>query len=344
MLGKVVRRLLSLVALVFIIQAAIKLSKDWDTSSVQLQPMWLVLAFPAAVLAYWLQSYSFLLLLESWTDRSLPSLRTREIFFASQLARYTPGRLGLPAVRMARAAELDLPKEQLGTVTLGEVALWLSTGGMALALGLALTDENAFAQYANLNELGYVIAAALLLGVLALGIFPRRLWFKLLGPKIAPRLFATTAESTRPLLPLSAAALLLGHWVLWLLHGSLLALSVGAPASHFLFGGTALLLSILAGFFAFFAPAGVGVREAVVAYALAPWVGVTNATLVGVLARAASLLVEVMLFAALKYKLAHSSTAQALAEPHHASHEPTHNPTDTEVHERPRPDERFESM
>jgi glycosyltransferase 2 family protein len=303
MAGKVLRRLLFVLSLAFVVDAAIKLAKDWDTSSVRLNPTWLALAFLVAILASWLQSFSFLRLLESWSERSLPSLRTREIFFASQLARYTPGRLGLPAMRMARAAELNLPKEQLAAVTLGEVVVWLVTGGMALALGLATTDHKAFGAYAAFSKLGYAIAGGLLLVALALGLLPRRLWLRLLGPKLASRLFATTSDGQRPLLPLSAMGLVFGHWLGWLLHGALVGLSVGAPLSLFTYSGTALLLSIFAGFFSFFAPAGVGVREAVLAYSLAPWVGAANATLVGVLARAASLAAELILFAALRFRL-----------------------------------------
>jgi hypothetical protein len=305
-LAKVIKRLLFVLALVFIVITARKLSKDWDGSTVHLSTPWLLLSLPFAVLACHVQGVAFHPLLQSWTECKLSRARTTEIFFASQLARYTPGRLGLLAIRMARAPELGLAKEQLVAVTLGEVLVWFVSGVTALTLALGTTDARAFGSYLDLSVAGYAGAGVLFAAALSMSAVPRRMWFRLLGRKLSARLFAIESDGDAPLLPVSTTLLLFLHWLLWIVHGSLLGLSVGVPMPFFTFTGTALLLSIFAGFFSFFAPGGVGVREAVLAYCLAPWVGAANATLVGVMARAASLSAEVLLYGLARLKLARS--------------------------------------
>jgi glycosyltransferase 2 family protein len=303
-LAKVTKRLLFVLALAFVVQAAVKLSKDWDSSTVHLSVEWLLLSLPFAALACYVQGIAFHRLLQTWTETELSEVRTTELFFASQLARYTPGRLGLLAIRMARAAELGLQKEQLGSVTLGEVLVWFVSGIAALTLALATTDARAFGSYLDISTLGFVGAGALFVAALSMSIIPRRVWFRLLGPKLSARLFSSDTTKSGPLVPVSTTFLLLLHWFLWILHGSLLGLSVGMPMQFFTFPGTAFLLSIFAGFFSFFAPGGVGVREAVLAYCLAPLVGAANATLVGVMARAASLGAEIALYGLARIRLA----------------------------------------
>jgi glycosyltransferase 2 family protein len=299
----VIKKLLFALALVFVAVTALKLAKDWDSASVHLNPLWLAAALPCAVLACHAQGIAFHRLVEAWTGQTVSKVRTRELFFASQLARYTPGRLGLLAIRIARAHELGLPKDQLAAATLGEVLAWLVSGVTALGLAVSTTDTRAFGEYLDLSTAGYVAAGLLFVGAILLCLVPRKVWLSILGARIASRLFVATGQERVPLLPVSATLLVFLHWLLWVLHGSLLGLSVGMPENLFTFAGTALLLSIFAGFFSFFAPAGVGVREAVLAYCLAPWVGAANATLVGVMARAASLAAEILLYALAKVRL-----------------------------------------
>jgi glycosyltransferase 2 family protein len=310
-----VKKLLFVLAFAFVVATAIELGSDWDSASVHVNLLWLAVAVPFAFLAALAQSVAFHRLVEAWTGQTVSRLRTRELFFASQLARYTPGRLGLLAIRIARAPELGLPKEHLAAATMGEVLAWLVTGVAALALSLATTEIAAFEAYLDISKAGYAAAFLLLLSAILLCAVPRKTWTIVLGPKISTFIFVTSGRTDRPLLPFSALALIFVHWLLWVLHGSFLGLSVGMPERLFTFSGTALLFSIFAGFFAFFAPAGVGVREAVLAYCLAPWVGAANATLVGVMARGASLLAEVVLFLLARLRLRQNLKAEKLSSP-----------------------------
>lgn len=319
---KLLRRLLFVLSLAFVVQAAIKLGKDWDSSTVQWNWLYLGLAVPVAVAASFVQAVGFVHLLETWCGQKLPPRLTKQIFFESQLARYTPGRLGLLAVRMARAADLGLPKEQLGAGTLGEVMVWLVTGAGALMLSLLVVGREAFGAYAELSELGYLLAALLAAGAVLLSTLPRRVWLRFLSERFGAKLFGSAEHGDKPLLPVRASLYLFLHWSLWILHGSLLGLAVGLPNELFGLGGAALLLSIFAGFFSFFAPAGVGVREAVMAVALAPWVGAANATLVGVAARASSLVAEVLLFVLYRSKATPASLNHAEGSHGPAASEP----------------------
>jgi len=84
-----------------------------------------------------------------------------------------------------------------------------------------------------------------------------------------------------------------GYWMLWALHGYLVLRGLAAPGGVALAAAGYFILAPVLGFVVLVAPAGVGVREAVISLGLAPVVGVAPALAAGVASRVASLMADV---------------------------------------------------
>ena len=81
------------------------------------------------------------------------------------------------------------------------------------------------------------------------------------------------------------------YWGCWLMHGFFLMRGFG----HSAFGAaTAFVVAPVLGFLAFVAPAGAGVRDAIVVALVAPVTGVSNAVAISLISRAASLVADVL--------------------------------------------------
>jgi hypothetical protein len=103
--------------------------------------------------------------------------------------------------------------------------------------------------------------------------------------------------------PLVPFALLLAHalyWATWAVHGFLLTRAFGASAGIALSTSGLYALATVGGFVALAAPAGVGVREAILSVSLAPALGSAPALGIAVASRAASLCADVLVWFALK--------------------------------------------
>jgi hypothetical protein len=86
------------------------------------------------------------------------------------------------------------------------------------------------------------------------------------------------------------------YWGTWLAHGYLIARGVGASHDAALAAAGYFPVAIIAGFLALVAPAGAGVREAILSVGMAPVVGATGALSSAVASRIATLVVEVSVF------------------------------------------------
>jgi hypothetical protein len=81
-------------------------------------------------------------------------------------------------------------------------------------------------------------------------------------------------------------------WSGWWVLGLLVPLAVGSPLDVAVRYAVIFLLAPIIGFLALVAPGGLGVRETVISYALAPQIGASAALAAAVLARAAALASE----------------------------------------------------
>lgn len=296
-LGRVLRGILFVAALAFVLKTASDLSRAWDSHAVQVKGVWLTVALGLNLAALYVQGLAYLAILSSWLGQPLDRRPALSVFFGSQLARYTPGKVGLPGARIAGVAALGGSKQQVLVSTIVEVLVWLSVGGVTGILFFAaspfvwITSGSAL-QFALLglsillSALGFKLAALNWAQV-------RRLVARLVPPLVS-RLDGP--KDTSPLAPPSSVGWFIAHWVLTILTGGALCLAIGGAMSAAIPAGTTLVLAIVLAFLSFFAPGGVGIREAVLAACAAPLVGAKEATVLGILARIISLVAEVLLW------------------------------------------------
>jgi glycosyltransferase 2 family protein len=217
-------------------------------------------------------------------SRPAPGVAVR-IFFLGQLGKYLPGAVWPLLAQMQLGREHDVPRTR--TLTVGLVSLALS---LLAGLGTALVTLP-FVGRETLTQYWYALLALPVFGLI-------------LVPAVANRLLGEALRlARRPPLerPLSARGLAGGlgwavaSWACFGLHLWLLTREVGAdgPALLALCLG-AFALAWCAGFLLVLAPAGAGVREAVLVLALAGELGTPAALLVALASRAVMTLGDVL--------------------------------------------------
>ncbi len=297
-LKRAVRPVMMVLALGFVIWTGVDLAKNWESKAIHIDALWLGVAMLPPLGALYLQAAAWVVLIEHLSGRRVPRRAAFALYYDSQFARYTPGKVGLPAVRLAGADKIGVSARTVGASILVEMLSWLASGGIVgcllLVLGPTVSDGllHVFARFAT------VLLGLAVISVLALAFIDRT--------RLPARLNALLALDGRgPLVPLRVPLLQVGHWLAWGAHGVLLALSLGAPLHAAAAGAGAVCLGIVLGFVALFAPAGAGVREAVMAASAAPVLGAPAAIALGILARAGSLVGDVVAWltarAALRY-------------------------------------------
>jgi uncharacterized membrane protein YbhN (UPF0104 family) len=162
---------------------------------------------------------------------------------------------------------------------------WTAVGSTLGLLLLSLTSEHTQGVVALLGRVGPVLLAGSAALVLALlGIDRRRLPARLLG--------ALKLGGRGPLVPPSVPLLHAVYFSSWGAHGFLLTRALGAEPAVAVGLAGLFMLAPVAGFVVLAAPAGVGVREAVLAVGLVPAVGPAAALAAAILSRAASVFAD----------------------------------------------------
>ncbi len=291
---KWIRPVFACLAVIFLAYTAWDLKQRWDGALVQVEPWWLLPALIASAFAMWLQLAAFRSLVRAWTGKTMPARASARVYMDSQMARYTPGKVGLPAVRIAGAELLGVEPRVMAATLAGELLSWLGAGTLmgASVIGLLMPSGN-FSS--DVVLLAWLSALGALSGLAFLVLADRErlpaALVKLVG-----------ASGSGPLLPVSVPLLHLLHFLVWTLCGALLSRAVGADwVSGFLTGGM-LCAGIVAGFLAFLAPAGAGVREAVLVVGVSSLLGPSAAVAVGILARMVSLVSDVGLWILFRYR------------------------------------------
>jgi len=192
-------------------------------------------------------------------------------------ARYLPGKLGLAAAKV-----LLVPGERVA-------AVWAVTYEQLLFLAAGVAVLVACASGAAALRSALLPGAAPLVALAALGVALYAVarsapkldaWVAQHAGGAAPRAHPSATELAHRLAGFAAAHLLVGAGFVALLH----ALGHGAAVTP-LHAVGALTAAHLGGIVAVFAPAGLGVRDAVLAALLAPALGPVEAAAVAVLAR-----------------------------------------------------------
>jgi uncharacterized membrane protein YbhN (UPF0104 family) len=112
-------------------------------------------------------------------------------------------------------------------------------------------------------------------------------------PRFVLRLLKVEGDE-RPLIPARVPFAHVGYWLTWALHGFLTSLAVGASPEAAFGSAGMYVIGPVAGFLALVTPAGIGVREAIVAVGLAPTLGAAPAVTAAIVSRFSSLIVDVI--------------------------------------------------
>jgi hypothetical protein len=244
------------------------------------------------VLGCLIQGRGWIALIERMTARRVPRGPALSLYMDSQLARYTPGMVGLPVVRMAGADRLSVPAVAIGSSVGLEMLSWTAVGGaIGFASLLMLPAKDELTALLGAWAVPIVLGFAAIVAVLTF-VDRTRLPAKLV------RLLKV--EGAGPLLP---SALPLAHvlyWATWAVHGILLTHAFGASFAISASTCGLYALATVGGFVALAAPAGVGIREAILSVSLAPAVGSAPALAIAIASRAASLVADVLTWAVLK--------------------------------------------
>ncbi len=241
-----------------------------------------LLSVVALLVANFFQALAWMYLLERMAGKAVPVKPVMTIFMTGQLARYTPGKFGLPMVRIAGAERLGISARLIAASVGIEVAAWLAVGTLVGFIAL-LGNVNTAQDILGLSR-AWIWSALLAVSLgLAAAVSLDRNRF----PKWMLKSFRTQGEG--PLVSPRVIAMQLLAWLGWWLLGLLIPLSVGGSFKDAIEQAAVFILAPILGFLAMVAPGGLGVRETIISYALTPHVGASAAIAAAVLARAAAL-------------------------------------------------------
>jgi hypothetical protein len=279
---KLARPLFLVVALVFIAYAARDLVQRWESGRVAVKlPLALLAAVPLWLAAL-LQACGWMALIQRMSGRKIPAGASLGLYFDSQLARYVPGMVSLPLVRMHGATRLGISPVTVGTSVLLEMASWTGVGGglgfLMIAIITAQLSHVSTAWSRGSTALVVAFAGSV---IVLLAVDRRRL------PSSSLR--ALRLDGSGPLIPAKLPTIHLAYWAAWAAHGWLVGLALGAPLKAALSGSAWFVLAPVAGFVALAAPAGLGVREGVLYLGLSSVLGPVPAATAALLSRTASL-------------------------------------------------------
>jgi hypothetical protein len=286
----IARVVLGLASAIVVGYACYDLARKWESGKVALDWLWIFasavpLAGGAVVLAI-----GWKWIMERMVGHRISVRPALTLHFESQMARYTPGKVGMPLVRMAGADELGVPAALAGYSVLVESISQVAVGGVVGFSLLLLTTGNAggvLASFGRLGALGLVAFVAVTLVM----VFVDRARL----PAFVVRLMK--AQGSGPLVPRRGPLAHGLYWATWALHGYCAARAVGIGSAHAVYGCGLYVLGPIAGILALATPSGIGVREAVMSIGLAPVVGAAPALAAAIVSRATSLVVDGLVWA-----------------------------------------------
>jgi len=282
---------LNLLGVVFVVLAARSIAKDWHANAVHIAPLWALAALVPFFFSCFAQAFAWIALIERMAHRRVPRGLALANYLASQLMRYTPGKVGLPIKRMEGADRLGVPRAVAGASVLIEMLSWTATGAVVGFAFVALAAPAAGLEWVMRFAVPALLASALgLLVLLAVDrkVYPAKIRF-LLG-----------AEGAGPVIPYQLPLIQTGYWGLVAVHGYLMSLALGAPVNAAVTAMGLYVLSSVIGFVMLFAPGGLGIREGIISLGLKPLVGAAPAAAAAIISRAASFLAEVLVWAVVK--------------------------------------------
>jgi glycosyltransferase 2 family protein len=281
-----VRPVLGLVAAGFVVATAYELVSSWKNARVEVSPGFVLVASIPLVASTVVQGIGWIALVERMAHKRTPRLAALSLYLASQLARYTPGKVGLPLVRMEGAPRIGLARGLVGVSVFVESLSWTATG-LVFGFGLVAIVPSDGDTGEFLERFSWPLVAISMTGALVLLVADRTRY-----PAPFRRIFAVDGRG--PVVPVRLPAIQLGYWALVAAHGYLLSAALGASPGAAASAMGFYVLASVAGFVVLAAPAGLGVREAVLIAGLAPSIGAAAAVGAAVFSRVLWLATELV--------------------------------------------------
>lgn len=293
--GRLVAALRIVVATGVVAAVAVALARNWaavQAELVRIPGAALLLAGVLALLSPVLTLFGWRVLLgDLGNPLALPP--SASVFFVGQLGKYLPGSVWSVVAQAEMGHRLGIPRRRMGVVGLLSIGLAVVTGTLVGIPAVPVLLDRSGGQMSLWWAVPAVAATSLLL------------WPRLLGWSVAMTLRLLRREPLERALSGRAIALTVWWFVLaWLGAGlSVLALAFavtppGASGSRLVLASVAgYSLAAAIGMFSVFVPAGVGVRDGVLALLLTAVMPLAAATAVVVVSRFLTVVADVVVAA-----------------------------------------------
>lgn len=263
------------------------LGRRWNGREVHLNWAPIILSLVVLVAANVFQGLGWLRLLERMSGKTIDVRPVLSVFMLAQLARYAPGKIGVPMVRIAASAKMGVPPQLVAASVGIDVGTWMGLGAIISCVTLlSSTGENATWLHVSHTML-WLGLTVLLLGLTAALLVDRQKF-----PRFVLKILR--ADGTGPFVSLQMVWMQLLSWLGWWLLGLLMPLAVGSSLAVAVSHAGIFVVAPIVGFLALVAPGGLGVRETVISYALAPSLGASSALAAALLARAVAIASELL--------------------------------------------------
>lgn len=294
---KLLRHAIIPLIVVFFGLAAAELWRRLKAEPIHVNPWWLLASGLVLALGYCALALTFARVLKQAGGDTHPLLGIFELYFRGLLARYLPGKVGIPAVRMAAAPELKLSAAFMaGTVILETLASVATSGAIAALISMGPWAPAAFRGVTD-KPWALPLIIATFLGVVLLAVIDLRHY-----PDVLRRILRSQ-ERVGALLPVSWLVGAATSWVCVGFSSAFCARALGEGSEIAMLAAAGGVIGPIVGFLAVVAPGGLGVREAFLVLILAPQIGTTRAIAFGLVSRAVTLVVEFALWALARVSL-----------------------------------------
>lgn len=292
-LKAVLRPVMGLLAVIFVALAIWDLKRRWQPGVVKVDWGFAAASMVPLAVGCVLLAWGWIWLLSRMSGVKIPLLPGTALHLESQAARYTPGKVGLPLVRMLGAEKLGTNSRIVGSSVLIEVLCFVATGGVTGALLLLISRDMLARATEALGVLGMLTLAGFVVALLLLLLVDRR--------RIPQKLRSMLQlDGEGPLVPPQLPLIHALYWLTWAAHGYLTSRSIGATPELSLASSGFYVLSPVMGFLALVAPGGLGIREAVLSIALSAATGPAPALYAALLSRGTSVIVDFLVWVAFR--------------------------------------------
>ena len=284
-LKALLRPIMGVLAVIFVTAAIWDLKRRWRPGVVQVDYGMAALSMLPLAVGCVLLGLGWIWLLSRMSGVKIPVLPGMALHLESQAARYTPGKVGLPLVRMLGAAGLGTTSRIAGSSVFIEVLCFVATGGVTGLLVLLVSGDMLRRVTEALGLFGLVVLLGFVLALAVLLLLDRRH----LPNKLRDLL---QLDGEGPLVPPALPLIHAAYWLTWAAHGYFTSRAIHASVGVSLDSMGFYVLAPVMGFLALAAPGGLGVREAVLSIALSAATGPGPALYAALLSRGTSVVVD----------------------------------------------------